>query len=734
VGLDVVAGPDSALVCEGLGQLSPADLSGDPLLLLLSAESAWHVGDTVRALRTARLAVHMAERADDERTLRKAHLAVARFRISLGDYQGIADELTPLVSRWSSVDDLDDVCSLLSSAQLAYALAGDRDGLGSCQSIANTLRVGAGEGDSALIRLDYADGLIAALLEGDYLSAYRMFSGLAAHAGSGTRQRVTALNNLASAALLAGLVTESARGAEAGLLVAASRRVDEAVVASLASVLAVASAIGEARAPSFLTIEQAVDAEVVGRDRFGLASALTLSAMELLAFGERSVAFTYSERAVSAAIDTGSPVLTWLAELIRAMCCLAVDDVDRARATATRVLPQVEAIAADGHVLHARLILAEAAMRDGDLAMAVEHVSRVAAHIEEKSPALVVACYLRAFPDLLGPFVLAMGIDGVPVRILRLLTGEYEQAALAGASAVLTTAESARLKDRMGREAALAASRETSVVQEPAVCEVRLLGGMQVRTPHRSVTEKHWVKRKSRVLFAMLVCRGTDVPRAEIIDHLWGTMTEERGLSNFYVVWSAMKRALTPKGSSDGPYVEHMGGVCRVVPGSVVSDLDLFRAASTRARTARSAGDPGTELRALVEAIDLYRGDVLPGDVYEDWFVPVRERFKQDYEDAVIRAGRLYADSGEPFEALSILRVASARNPWREDLYQAIMRLQIATGQRAAAIETYLVCRTRLVEDLGIDPSRETVALYEQALGMDPEEEKAPVRGLVGKR
>jgi DNA-binding SARP family transcriptional activator len=34
-------------------------------------------------------------------------------------------------------------------------------------------------------------------------------------------------------------------------------------------------------------------------------------------------------------------------------------------------------------------------------------------------------------------------------------------------------------------------------------------------------------------------------------------------------------------------------------------------------------------------------------------------------------------------------------------------------------METYMLCRSRLVEDLGVDPSRETVELYELILGME---------------
>jgi DNA-binding SARP family transcriptional activator len=515
---------------------------------------------------------------------------------------------------------------------------------------------------------------------------------------------------------------DAVANAENGLALLQTDVKDVAAAASLECVRALATALQGASSDVKSALEKAVDTEIAADDKFGIVSALTFCALGGLALGDRTFAVGFAERAAGAALETSSPILSWLSELVQGMCCLAVDDTERARTTATRVLPQVEAISAMGHVLHARMILAEVAMRDEDLSEAVRHLSEVSAHIIDTSPAFVVACYLRTFPDLLGPLALAMGVDAVPSRVLNLLNGEYERDALAAAGAVLTKPELRRLHARTRQEAERAAVRERTARDETAICEVRLLGGFEVKAPHGIVADRDWVKRKARLLFAILVARsGTDIARGEIIDHLWPDMDEERGLSNFYVVWSAMKRALSPGGSRDhaSPFVEHNRGVCRVVPGRVVSDLDSFKAALGQARTAHAAGDPRGELSALLEALRVYRGDVLPGDVYDDWFGPIRERFKQDYEDTALRVGRLYADSGELLEGLSVLRDVCARNPWREDIYQAILRLQIASGQRAAAIETYFMCRSRLVEDLGIDPSRETTALYEEVLGMD---------------
>jgi DNA-binding SARP family transcriptional activator len=85
----------------------------------------------------------------------------------------------------------------------------------------------------------------------------------------------------------------------------------------------------------------------------------------------------------------------------------------------------------------------------------------------------------------------------------------------------------------------------------------------------------------------------------------------------------------------------------------------------------------------------------------------------------MMRAAALLEARGDAQGGVSLLRRALQHDPWREDLYQAALRLQMVAGQRSAAIETYMTCRSRLVEDLGIDPSSETKRLYEQVLGME---------------
>jgi DNA-binding SARP family transcriptional activator len=218
----------------------------------------------------------------------------------------------------------------------------------------------------------------------------------------------------------------------------------------------------------------------------------------------------------------------------------------------------------------------------------------------------------------------------------------------------------------------------------------------------------------------MLVTRhGNDVPRDQIFDYLWPDMDEERAKNNLYVAWSTMKSALMGDEPGRCPYIENVGGVCKVVSENLRSDVDEFEAALAAVRAAEKSGDTAAELAAYRRISDAYRGDLLPGDVYDDWFAQLREQFRSDFCQAMLRAAELLCDAEKPADGLAYVRRAIQTDPLREDLYQIALRCQIAAGQRGAAIDLYQQCKTRLADDLGLDPSAETRALYDRILAME---------------
>jgi DNA-binding SARP family transcriptional activator len=371
-------------------------------------------------------------------------------------------------------------------------------------------------------------------------------------------------------------------------------------------------------------------------------------------------------------------------------------------------------------MLLADLVLAEAARQQGRIEEAVARLLEHSEYIQTESANLVLAFYVRAFPGLLGVLARAVGPARLPIHMLRLIGDEEAVQSLEVAWDEMPPEEWSELADRLMEPDDVEALR--SALSTKAPCTVKLFGGLEVTTPDGDIPDRAWRKRKARLLFAMLVCRrGQDVPREQVLEYLWPEMDEEKARNNFYVVWNNLKTALSPNldRRESCPFVESVGGLCRIQSDVVRSDLDDFGEALATARDAEAEGDDEAALRAYRELDRIYGGDLLPGDVYDDWFGSLRDRCRQQFGDAMLNASRLYDTQGRSDATLHALRRGLEVDPLREDLYQEMLRCQIESGMRSAAVETFMTCRSRLSEELGLDPSTETSQLYEQVLAME---------------
>jgi DNA-binding SARP family transcriptional activator len=370
------------------------------------------------------------------------------------------------------------------------------------------------------------------------------------------------------------------------------------------------------------------------------------------------------------------------------------------------------------HALRASMVLAECDRLEGDFAAGVTRLQPHAEHIVSESSNWQMAMYIRAFPHLLGMLALAVGVQELPVHMLRMVLPEYAERCLQESRDELDSATWERLGRRVLGDVEF---EQLAHRGGKPVCRVRLFGSLDVTIGDRRITERDWAKRKSRLMFAMLViARGHDVPRDQILEYLWPEMDEDRARSNFYVVWSKMKLALgTDDDSSVSPFVESTRGRCRIKTEAVRSDVDEFEEALHEARTAESAVDIASAIAAYQRAAAVYRGDLLPGDIYDDWFSATRDRLRNDCVDGLLRLCDLLCDAGDPDDAAIFARKAVQVDPLREDAFQILLRCQIDAGQRSGAIDTFFRCKHTLSEELGLDPSSDTLALYERVLAME---------------
>jgi DNA-binding SARP family transcriptional activator len=425
-----------------------------------------------------------------------------------------------------------------------------------------------------------------------------------------------------------------------------------------------------------------------------------------------------AERALEGLERDDLALLSGAADLEVAASMLSLGDVSAAARLARDRMARVDALN-QYQQLRAAMILAQVDVLAGNIAEAVDRIRPFRDYILTGSSNWQSAMYVCAFPQLIAPLAIAVGVEDLPVRMLRMVLPENSERSLSATRELMPEAEWVALGRRL-----LGAEEFLKWIEREGrpLCRVKMFGGFEVTIGPRSISEKDWKKRKARALFAILASRnGHAITRDQLCDHLWPHMDDDRARNNLYVAWSVMKSALQGPDakSAECPYIEAVGGLCRTVSDVVRTDVDEFDGLVAEAKVAQTSGNAAAAILAYERLADIYRGELLPGDLYDDWFQPMRDRYRHEFCDAMLRGSAIALAVDDAGTALQFARRGLGSDSFREDLYQAALRAQISACQRSAAIETYFECRSKLIDELGLDPSAETRALYDQVLVLE---------------
>ena len=119
-------------------------------------------------------------------------------------------------------------------------------------------------------------------------------------------------------------------------------------------------------------------------------------------------------------------------------------------------------------------------------------------------------------------------------------------------------------------------------------------------------------------------------------------------------------------------------------------------------------------LEGLKQATALYGGDFLP-ECYEDWALLARERLRERYLNALYTLFQNLRKERRYEEALTYIKEFVRQDPLREDAYRALMELCLILDRPQEALQHFNILRTRLLEELGVEPSPDLRVLKETA-------------------
>lgn len=238
---------------------------------------------------------------------------------------------------------------------------------------------------------------------------------------------------------------------------------------------------------------------------------------------------------------------------------------------------------------------------------------------------------------------------------------------------------------------------------------IRLLGKFEVSVGRRTLTEDEWRLRKARHLIAVLALAPKHrLHRERAIDLLWPEQKASLAANSFHQTLFVARHNLDPEGAHPTRYMQLKDGFLTLAGDvDVWVDVHAFEAAVVDARQNRTS-------LAYQTALGLYAGDLLPGDLCEDWSCARRESLRQRYLSLLLDFAEIQKVAHDYAAAVDTLRRVLEHDAAHEEAHRALMQLHVLMNNRQQALRQYHLLCESLQRELGIMPDAHSQDLFER--------------------
>lgn len=248
------------------------------------------------------------------------------------------------------------------------------------------------------------------------------------------------------------------------------------------------------------------------------------------------------------------------------------------------------------------------------------------------------------------------------------------------------------------------------------VIRVHLAGRVSLEVDGELFDQSAFPGRQGRVVFAYLVSEGgRPVARDELVELLWPEGAPAACGTALNAIASKLRALLRSAGLDAAVLAASPGCYELRLPGGAWVDLDAAADAIHEAETALRAGDPASAYGPSAVAHHIARRPFLPGEE-GPWIEGRRAWLHAILLRALECRAAVYLWNAELTLAVEAARELVAREPLRESGHRLLITALARSGNSAEALWAYEQCRRRIAKELGVAPSRQTKAVYEQVL------------------
>lgn len=234
-----------------------------------------------------------------------------------------------------------------------------------------------------------------------------------------------------------------------------------------------------------------------------------------------------------------------------------------------------------------------------------------------------------------------------------------------------------------------------------------------------------WPSQKSLAIFKYLAAnRGKPVAKDILMDYFWADAETEVARRNLHQAIYALRQVL----KRGWPNIASIlfENDCYLLNPAFELWLD-FEAFDNHIQAGRRLEETGSISQAMTEysiAQELYPGDFLEDDLYEDWPNAQRTYYRGMYMDLLDRLCAYFIQQRQYYPAIILCQKILAKDNCAEQAYRNLILCYLAQGQRQLAIREYQTCVHVMKQELNLAPSEETRTLYTLIMNAQPGNEQ----------
>lgn len=227
--------------------------------------------------------------------------------------------------------------------------------------------------------------------------------------------------------------------------------------------------------------------------------------------------------------------------------------------------------------------------------------------------------------------------------------------------------------------------------------------------------------KQQSVLALLALEAGSVVSVDRLLEWVWPDDTASGSTGTLQVYVSNLRRLFTPASDRLGRALiaTQRPGYALAVE-TAESDLLEFRSLRAQADAAASAGRQGEAATHLRAALGCWRGPVIDGLPHAPGEAPLLAHIESLKVATMEQLAEAELAVGRHRELVTELSSWVSDHPLDERLRGHLMLALYRSGRQADALATYNQGRELLLEDLGLDPSRELRSLESRIIAQDP--------------